>query len=390
MDFFDSDDDNGDVAVAVSDTTVVTVLQSAVSAVESTVFTEIMKLKPSLKRTNRGNRWRKYTSSSTIIEEQCESFYKIIGLVTFSSSSSSHSIISNSYLSLQKKLCVSIHDKSSISIVNINDCVGNKYDVLVCYDIVDNSSDTTDCRASCIDKAYICGLEFALVKGGVLILASRTVDISMFDSDRWIVKTINNNNACSSDHVYHIQSRCIRCNVSGAMSILGIQNSVKSRHTVDDNNDDPTIAAVDVEETRQHKYNSREEELLAKVTIPLSKLEIDRRIFSDATYRKAVECMKEYGLLILPGVFDRDYILSLGSHAIDDLNLAVDRLKKLKDIDLLDPQGKGMLDNYRELSMREALRCDLRNGPAMQKVEENNDIRNHAGIMEMLQVCLHV
>jgi hypothetical protein len=115
------------------------------------------------------------------------------------------------------------------------------------------------------------------------------------------------------------------------------------------------------------------------------------REFSTVTQQKAVESLKKHGVVIFPGLFEERLVLDYGQAALRDMEKAVSRLKKAKGgIDLFRP-GKGpKIENYQELGMREALRCDLRNGTAMKAQAEVSDhIRHHAGIKSMLLEVMH-
>ena len=83
--------------------------------------------------------------------------------------------------------------------------------------------------------------------------------------------------------------------------------------------------------------------------------------------RQALKNLRQYGLCVIPRLFSRESVLELSSLALDDMKQALKRLRKLDDIDLLDPNAglKKAIDNYHEIATREALRCDLRKGPRM-------------------------
>lgn len=101
---------------------------------------------------------------------------------------------------------------------------------------------------------------------------------------------------------------------------------------------------------------------LDDVTINLSVAERRWGLISNASHSKAVNALQTLGLCILPGLFNPSTILEWGTAAVDDMSAAIEILKE-KDINILNPsEGQKKIENFHELSMREALRCDLRNG----------------------------
>ena len=101
---------------------------------------------------------------------------------------------------------------------------------------------------------------------------------------------------------------------------------------------------------------------LDDVTINLSVAERRQGLLSNASHSKAVNALQTLGVCILPGLFNPATILEWGAAAVDDMSAAIEILKG-KDIDILNPsEGQKKIENFHELSMREALRCDLRNG----------------------------
>merc|ERR1712196_764417 len=66
-------------------------------------------------------------------------------------------------------------------------------------------------------------------------------------------------------------------------------------------------------------------------------------------------------------------------------------LRRDKGIDLERPtkEDQPMINNFHELSMREALRCDLRNGKHMNESLMSSSIQKHPHILQMLQEAMH-
>jgi hypothetical protein len=120
---------------------------------------------------------------------------------------------------------------------------------------------------------------------------------------------------------------------------------------------------------------SRESALVENLTIELSVDEVRQGILHPSNHKKAVRCLREHGLCIIPNLFDPSEALKWGSAAKEDMVRVVNELWRSRELDLLHPysetedadaKGYGKyMENYYELSMREALRCDLRNGQVM-------------------------
>jgi len=119
--------------------------------------------------------------------------------------------------------------------------------------------------------------------------------------------------------------------------------------------------------------HEREKEWMRKITIVRSCRECAEGILSESAKTQALRNLREYGLCVIPRLFSKSSVLELSSLALADMKQALERLRKLDDIDLLDPNValKKAVDNYHEIATREALRCDLRKGPRMSKWEKN-------------------
>jgi hypothetical protein len=134
-----------------------------------------------------------------------------------------------------------------------------------------------------------------------------------------------------------------------------------------------------------------ERSLLEDISLPLSAQERALRTLSDESRRRAAAVLDEHGVCVLPGLCPPSLVLQWGQAASDDMKLVVDRLSK-KGIFLLDPgqAGQPRIENYREMSMREALRCDLRNGKKARalalaaQADTHLSISNHPAIADIL------
>eukprot|EP00604_Paraphysomonas_vestita_P003924 CAMPEP_0174823316 /NCGR_PEP_ID=MMETSP1107-20130205/23421_1 /TAXON_ID=36770 /ORGANISM="Paraphysomonas vestita, Strain GFlagA" /LENGTH=214 /DNA_ID=CAMNT_0016045403 /DNA_START=251 /DNA_END=892 /DNA_ORIENTATION=+ len=118
---------------------------------------------------------------------------------------------------------------------------------------------------------------------------------------------------------------------------------------------------------------------------------------------KAIQALENHGVCIIKNFFPSHIIKQWGDAALKDLDLASEQLKTTKGIDLDNPIEGQIINNFHELSMREARRVDLRNGVNVkQKIEEEEqkwrsdnqvnqktqsleDIRMNPDILEILE-----
>ena len=145
-----------------------------------------------------------------------------------------------------------------------------------------------------------------------------------------------------------------------------------------------------------------ESSLLSEVTIALSHSERSLSAMSNLSHKRAVGALENHGLVIIRGLFDEGAISSFREWARSDMALCEEELKG-RGIDLRRPKGD-VINNFDELSMREAFRCDLRRGPnttygaaamAGEVSEEHGGVstaggrqrslRNHPSVLRLLQ-----
>lgn len=134
-----------------------------------------------------------------------------------------------------------------------------------------------------------------------------------------------------------------------------------------------------------------ERALLEEVAVPLSVAERRLRVLSDESQRRASEALRKHGLCVLCGLFPAKEVLQWGAAAREDMMHILATLRKSKGIDLLQPGTGPRIENFHELSMREALRCDIRNGPKMYAAaasadhgEGMPDLRHHPAVLAVL------
>jgi hypothetical protein len=122
---------------------------------------------------------------------------------------------------------------------------------------------------------------------------------------------------------------------------------------------------------------ARERYWIEQVSIPVSHAERETGILSELNHQKALTALTKYGVVIFPKLFNAKKAKEWGDAAIQDMQDLITRLRKKKSIDLLNPyidkeenSGK-IMENFYELSMREALRCDIRNVPNLRRMHES-------------------
>jgi hypothetical protein len=126
--------------------------------------------------------------------------------------------------------------------------------------------------------------------------------------------------------------------------------------------------------------------LIQGMTVPLSEEEQGGSTFSLETIQRAVACLRNYGMVILPKLFDPEKMRKLGGAAIRDLDcylaLAAARGAHAGSSDF----GH----SYLELASRHEGRYELRNGDAMRGALENGkegglNLQRHRGILSVLR-----
>jgi len=116
-----------------------------------------------------------------------------------------------------------------------------------------------------------------------------------------------------------------------------------------------------------------EHRLLSDITIYCTANEKSRGIILEPSRARAVEALNTHGICVLRGVFDPSMVQKGGNAAQKDFLSCLVALRK-RGIDLQRPGDGPSIENFHELSMREARRCDIRNGPEM--LAFNKEIRS--------------
>ena len=115
-----------------------------------------------------------------------------------------------------------------------------------------------------------------------------------------------------------------------------------------------------------------ERKRVAEACVPLTAVEREEcsqnvgATLSDTRIQMAVQKLQMYGYCVVPGLLNPQTSRQFGQTALEDLRQAAKVLKEREDVDLMEPRNSTQEPaSYRELSMREDLRMDLRHGPKL-------------------------
>ncbi|GKY90309.1 hypothetical protein MPSEU_000004900 [Mayamaea pseudoterrestris] len=121
-----------------------------------------------------------------------------------------------------------------------------------------------------------------------------------------------------------------------------------------------------------------EYELLKQATVPLAAHERASGRLTEHSIQSAMTALQTCGYCILPGLLEsrRRECLQWGQAVLDDLHEAAEILVTRDQVDLYHPATNGnshvAINNYRELSMREDFRMDMRDGPRLQQLRKQH------------------
>lgn len=111
---------------------------------------------------------------------------------------------------------------------------------------------------------------------------------------------------------------------------------------------------------------------VARATVVLSAKEVLERKLDENSIQKATQCIEQCGYCVIPQLLDPNECKRYGEAVLEDLHHASVLLLQ-QGIDLYHPlQSRCEPEVYRELSMREDLRIDLRDGPSLREIRKHN------------------
>ena len=119
---------------------------------------------------------------------------------------------------------------------------------------------------------------------------------------------------------------------------------------------------------------SDERTRVEEATVPLTTDEIKASQLSEPSLERAVERMQRYGYCILPRLLNPHESQAWGDAVLKDLKAAAAILLREENVDILNPHTSQQdPQSYRELSMREDLRMDIRDGPQLRLMRRGKE-----------------
>jgi hypothetical protein len=123
----------------------------------------------------------------------------------------------------------------------------------------------------------------------------------------------------------------------------------------------------------------KELELLLSATISLSSHERKTGRLTENSIENAVACLKESGYCIILGLLDPIKCSEWGRTVLETVHAAAKVLLERDQVDIYNPlNSKAEPQAYKELSMREDLRLDIRHGPELTKLRSREDKGNES------------
>jgi hypothetical protein len=114
-----------------------------------------------------------------------------------------------------------------------------------------------------------------------------------------------------------------------------------------------------------------EEQRLHEATVPISVQEISSSQLTETSIASAVTKMKQYGYCIIPRLLDQNECHEWGTEVLHAVHAAAEILLQRDNVDIYHPHSsKFEPQSYQELSMREDLRLDIRQGPSFTAIRQ--------------------
>jgi Phytanoyl-CoA dioxygenase (PhyH) len=147
------------------------------------------------------------------------------------------------------------------------------------------------------------------------------------------------------------------------------------------------------DKARWYKSNLKSERQRISVVALSAQERAQHRIFDDASINAAASFIHETGYCILTGLEDGAACCDYGATVLSDLHTAAKMLlEQPESVDLYHPcDSLNDPSAYKELSMREDCRMDLRDGPQLQKHRLNGSIplRSHPDILRIVSAVMN-
>ena len=118
----------------------------------------------------------------------------------------------------------------------------------------------------------------------------------------------------------------------------------------------------------------QEQKRLLEATISLSSYEVENKVLTESSLLRAVQSISLHGYVVIRNLLDAKECKKWGEAILETVHLASKILMEREEVNILNPQqSKNEPQTYRELSMREDLRLDLRHGPQLSELRCAND-----------------
>jgi hypothetical protein len=325
MDMFGSSDEEDNSPGVGVDAEQVTPQRVFSDAICNAVHVALVKLKPKTKSVAAND------ANITLDQE--------IAIITSRSEQPLASVVQESAVELMSKLDASKVRK--VTLLSMEDLLrkgteSQKFDTIVCLFHI-------------ADGVQLQHLSAKLMPKGRFMSMSKQGQFSVYTSNDWLRE---NEEYCTpympsgagpeaaDVRIIVVAKRAVHCNQAGALYWPGL---------------------------RAEAHIAEERKLLENISVTLSAQEVSKGVFSVASHDS---------VCIFPQIFAAQDVLSWGSAARADMKEAIEKLRARHHVDLLadaeDVHIENVVkDNFHELSMREAYRCDLRNTPRMQGMHAN-------------------
>ncbi|GMH96094.1 hypothetical protein TrST_g4627 [Triparma strigata] len=137
------------------------------------------------------------------------------------------------------------------------------------------------------------------------------------------------------------------------------------------------------------KVSKIEHSNILTATVYMSSYELNLRNLCSSNLLRASESLRVSGFCLIPNLFPPPLISHLSSAALSDFKTCRTLIKSFKNVDLLNPSDSdSSVISYKELSMREDLRVDIRNTPnlnILKTTEQYRQFRENSNVIEIVK-----
>jgi hypothetical protein len=121
-----------------------------------------------------------------------------------------------------------------------------------------------------------------------------------------------------------------------------------------------------------------EEDRLHHATVCLSSYESVNHCLTASSIQKAVQSMQRHGYCVLPRLLNQTECLEWGHAVLESVHEAAQILLERDSVDIYHPQSsRSEPQSYQEMSMREDLRMDIRQGPGLSRIRHDKGDAKH-------------